>query len=235
MKYLMLDIGAGTMDVLYFDSETGVQYKSVVMSPVLSLAEKVSRISWDLIITGNEMGGGAISNILIEHARNNEVLMSASSAVTLNHDLEKVRSWGIKVVNNDEAEDIKKNKMYNHIEINDLEIDRMKRMIEVMGVPFSFDVVGLCAQDHGVPPAGVSHLDYRHNLFKEKLDKSPFPHEMLFKNDEIPKQMNRLLSLGNKAKELPAGEIYVNGQRYGGYTGGVSGPVSHRKRQDHRT
>ncbi|MBW2312327.1 MAG: hypothetical protein JRF35_14885 [Deltaproteobacteria bacterium] len=34
---------------------------------------------------------------------------------------------------------------------------------------------GICAQDHGRPPEGVSHLDYRHTVFKERLDEDPYP------------------------------------------------------------
>lgn len=34
-KFLMLDIGAGTMDVLYYDIDSGLHYKAVVKSPVM--------------------------------------------------------------------------------------------------------------------------------------------------------------------------------------------------------
>ena len=36
--------------------------------------------------------------------------------------------------------------------------------------PIEFDAVADCAQDHGVPPHGVSHLDFRHQLYRERLD-----------------------------------------------------------------
>ena len=41
-KFLMLDIGAGTMDVLYYDIDSGLHYKAVVKSPVMYMAEKVA-------------------------------------------------------------------------------------------------------------------------------------------------------------------------------------------------
>jgi uncharacterized protein (DUF1786 family) len=62
-KFLILDIGAGTMDVLYYDSSTQVHYKAVVMSPVLTMAKRIENLPGNLFISGNEMGGGAISEV----------------------------------------------------------------------------------------------------------------------------------------------------------------------------
>ena len=60
-RFLLLDIGAGTMDVLYYDHETGLHYKAVAKSPVLYCAEEIEKIPGDLLVTGYEMGGGSIS------------------------------------------------------------------------------------------------------------------------------------------------------------------------------
>ena len=46
-KFLMLDIGAGTMDVLYYDIDSGLHYKAVVKSPVMYMAEKVAGLEGD--------------------------------------------------------------------------------------------------------------------------------------------------------------------------------------------
>ncbi|MFO7984728.1 MAG: hypothetical protein R6U38_02620, partial [Desulfatiglandaceae bacterium] len=65
-RFLMLDIGAGTLDLLVYDTDTGEHYKAVVRSPVQYLAEQVERLTGKLLITGGEMGGGPISNVLKE-------------------------------------------------------------------------------------------------------------------------------------------------------------------------
>ena len=39
-RFLMIDIGAGTMDILHYDTDTDLHYKAVVKSPVRYLAEK---------------------------------------------------------------------------------------------------------------------------------------------------------------------------------------------------
>jgi uncharacterized protein (DUF1786 family) len=208
-RYLLLDIGAGTMDVLYCDEESGVHYKAVVRSPVISLAEKIKSVKGKLLITGVEMGGGPISKVLGRRAREAEVIMSSSSAATIHHNLDRVRSLGIRVIEDHEVNDLIKKEGYGRLTIGDLEVDRLQNIVKGFGVPFEFDVVGICAQDHGVPPDGVSHLDFRHNIFSIGLDENPYPNTLLYKSNELPATFSRLAAISNSARALPAKEIYV--------------------------
>ncbi len=208
-KFLMIDIGAGTMDILYYDTEADVHYKAVVKSPVRTLAEKADDLSGNLLVLGDEMGGGPITQLLLKRAREAEVVMSASAAATLNHDLEKVKSWGIKLAEDERIEDLRRSKNYTVITLGDLELGRLEQIVKSFGVPFAFDAVAICAQDHGVPPLGVSHLDFRHNLFQVSLADHPYPHSLLFRSDDVPATKNRLRSIAKNAATLPAAEIYV--------------------------
>ena len=208
-RFLMVDIGAGTMDVLWYDTETALHYKAAVKSPVRYIAEKAAELPGNLLITGTEMGGGPVTSILKQRARQAGVVMSVSAAATLHHDPEKVRSWGIDIVEDASAEDLQQDVNYSRLELGDVDAERLRKIVEGFGVPFAFDAVVICAQDHGVPPAGVSHLDYRHNMFLERLEKTPYPHVMLYKSDEVPAEMNRLSSIARTARSLPAEEIYV--------------------------
>jgi uncharacterized protein (DUF1786 family) len=208
-RFLILDIGAGTMDVLCYDSETGLSYKAVAKSPTLYLAQEVESLQNDLLITGCEMGGGPISEALIQRAKETEVVMSASAAATVHHDVDRVRSLGIRVVDDAEAEEMRHDKGFSHLFIGDLDTGRLRYLLHGLGVPFSFDVAGICAQDHGTPPEGVSHLDYRHAIFTARLDENPHAHALLYRNDEVPVTFNRLTAIAESAKALPADEIYV--------------------------
>jgi uncharacterized protein (DUF1786 family) len=208
-SYLMIDIGAGTMDILYYDDSTGLSYKAVVRSPVQYVAEKVAGLPGNLLITGNEMGGSAISAVLKKRAQTDKVVMTASAAATVHHDLKKVTGYGIHVVEDAEAPALVKNSTYSVLEIGDLDLERMKQIIEGFGIPFRFEKVGICLQDHGMPPKGMSHLDYRHGLFKAALDKNPFPHALLYPRDNVPATFNRLRSIAESSKHLPADEIYL--------------------------
>lgn len=208
-RFLLLDVGTGTLDVLYYDDQSGLHYKAVVKSPVLYLAEQAAKLPGNLWITGCEMGGGLISQVLKERAGHAEVVMTTSAAYTVHHDLDRVRSWGIKVVEDGETPDPDQRSDYSDLAISDIEPDRLRQIVDGFGVPFEFDVVGICAQDHGVPPPGVSHLDYRHQVFSEFLNLNPIPSSLLYAQTEVPSTFNRLSSIMESAGQLPAGEIYL--------------------------
>jgi len=208
-RFLMVDIGAGTMDVLYYDTQSDLHYKAVVKSPVRCVAEKAADLPGNLLVDGSEMGGGPITRILQERAKGAEVCITASAAASLHHDAERVRSWGLKVIPDAEVETLRRDKKYSLLTLADLEANRLEEIVKGFGVPLAFDAVAVCVQDHGVAPAGVSHLDFRHNLFKDRLEKNPYPHTLLYKSDEVPAVMNRLASVARDAAKLPTEEVYV--------------------------
>jgi uncharacterized protein (DUF1786 family) len=185
-RFLLVDIGAGTMDVLYFDLGSDLHYKAVVKSPAPLLAEQAAATKGDLLITGVEMGGGAMAAILKKRAATSEVLISRSAAATLHHDLRKVSAWGLTVLEDEAADALTGEPYYTHLIFRDLDPERLKRIVEGLGGRFEFDAVAVCAQDHGVPPAGVSHLDFRHQLFRSALDRAPFPHRLLHRAETVP-------------------------------------------------
>ncbi len=208
-RYLLLDIGAGTLDLLWYHAESGLHFKAVCRSPVLTVAEHAAALKGDILVTGYEMGGGKLTGILKEKARKGRVIMSESSAATIHHDTERVLSTGIHVVSDDEAEKLLKSKRYAHLVTEDINLDRVRLILEGLGVPFAFEVVGACAQDHGVPPRGVSHLDFRHSLFQASLDQKPYPESLLFEDDQVPGEFNRLRSIAASARRLPAEQVFV--------------------------
>ncbi|MBW2442340.1 MAG: pyruvate formate-lyase activating enzyme [Deltaproteobacteria bacterium] len=208
-RFLMIDIGAGTMDILVYDTRVDMHYKAVVKSPVRYVAEKAAAISGNLLVVGNEMGGGPITQILMERARGAEVVMSLSASATLNHDVEKVKSWGIKVVEDDRADAMGNDQDYTAVTLSDLEPARIEQIVKSFGVDYIFDAVAVCAQDHGVPEPGISHLDFRHNMFAARLNREPYPHTLLYPSDRVPDTMNRLKSIARSAQQLPAAEIFV--------------------------
>jgi uncharacterized protein (DUF1786 family) len=209
MRYLLLDIGAGTLDLLWYHAETQLHYKAVCRSPVLCVAEQAESLDGDILVTGCEMGGGALSRVLREKARRGLVVMSESAAATVNHDSEKVRSTGVRVVQDEEAERLLETGRYGHLVTGDLDPGRLKSILDGLGVPFDFDVVGVCAQDHGAPPPGISHLDFRHSLFRDFLDAEPSPEALLFESGAIPVEFSRLRSIAASARRLPADRVFV--------------------------
>ncbi|MEN6439928.1 MAG: DUF1786 family protein [Syntrophobacter sp.] len=207
--FLLMDVGAGTLDVLFYDGDSGVHYKAVVKSPVPSLAERAISIHGDILITGMEMGGGAFLDIFSRRALTSEVVITASAAMTLSHNPARLASSGIKVIDDAEAESYMQLGKYTQLVLSDLPLDHLRNIVTSFGVPFEFDVVGACAQDHGMPPRGESHLDYRHKILKAALEDAPFPESVLFEANAVPGTLNRLCSLAQCASAFPAGEAYI--------------------------
>ena len=208
-RYLLLDIGAGTMDMLCYDTDHHLHYKAVVRSPVRVLADEIRGTAGNLVVTGGEMGGGPVSQALIERAATAKVVMAASAAATIHHNPEKVAGRGIRVVAADEAWGLVGNPGFHHIRTGDLQIGRIQRLVEGMGRPYAFDAVAICAQDHGAAPPGVSHLDFRHRMFTAALESDPTPQALIYRSDEVPEAMNRLATIAQDADNLPAKRIYV--------------------------
>jgi uncharacterized protein (DUF1786 family) len=208
-NYLTIDIGAGTMDVLCYVPQENMHYKAVVASPVRTLAAAVRATAGDLLVSGVEMGGGPVTEALQERTRTNRVIMSAEAAATLHHHPARVTEMGIQIATDAEIDVLTAGGGFSHIRLGDLEFERIERIIRDFGLPFEFEAVAVCAQDHGVAPPGISHLDFRHTLFKARLDEQPFPHTLLHTPDTLPAEFNRLTSIARSAAGLPTESVYV--------------------------
>lgn len=208
-RFLMVDIGAGTMDILYYDSDSSQHYKAVVRSPVQTVAQRAAALPGDLLVTGTEMGGGPITEVLRERAGQAQVVMSAAAAATLSHRPEHLRGWGIRVVEDAAAEEMARHPRHTHLILEDLETERLRQIVTSFGVPFEFEAVAVCAQDHGVPPPGTSHLAYRHEMSCTALDREPLPETLLYSGSDVPVTLNRLRSIAASAARLPTAEVFV--------------------------
>jgi uncharacterized protein (DUF1786 family) len=55
----------------------------------------------------------------------------------------------------------------------------------------------------------MSHLDYRHQIYRERLNRNPRPESVLFEAGEVPQTFNRLKSIAQAAREIPAREVFI--------------------------
>ena len=206
-RYLLIDVGAGTQDILWWDDEQELHYKAVVSSPVRRVAAKAASLpkGRPLLVTGREMGGGPITRVLKERAKESPVFITKSAAATLHHDEERVKAMGLEMV----EDGTEPGEEQLQLRLGDIDVKEIEKVVNAFGVDFEFDFVVLCAQDHGVPPPGISHLVYRQETFVKTLSENPFPQELLYRHDEIEPTWNRLNSMALDAKELPTKEVYV--------------------------
>ncbi len=210
MKNLLaIDIGAGTMDILCYVPDEKMPYKAVVQSPVRTRAAALQATAGNLAVTGVEMGGGPVTGVLQERARNHRVVISATAAATIHHDPDRVAAMGLQIAADEEMDAWSRDPDFTPVILGDIEPDRIQRIVESFGLPFEFEAVAVCAQDHGAAPPGVSHLEFRHQLFKARLDRRPCPHTLLFSPEDLPPEFNRLGSIARAAAQLPTRSVYV--------------------------
>jgi len=207
-RYLLVDVGAGTQDVLWYDDEADLHYKAVVSSPVRTVARRAAATEGPLVVLGGEMGGGPITRVLEERAREHRVAITAAAARTVHHDPDRVRARGLDIVSDDEANALACCATVLHL--GDVEPERLRAIVESFGVPFAVDVAVFCAQDHGVPPPGESHLTFRRRCFVERLERRPRPEAMLLAADEVEPTWNRLATAAaDLRRTLPEAAVYV--------------------------
>jgi len=208
-KGLAIDIGAGTMDILCYVPDEKMHYKAVVQSPVRTRAAAIEKAGGNLVVDGVEMGGGPVTGALQARARTHRVAISAPAAATLHHDPARVAAMGLQVAGDAEIAGLKADRDYTSVTLGDIEPRRIQQIVESFGLPFEFEAVAVCAQDHGAAPPGVSHLEFRHQLFKARLDRHPYPHTLLFSRQDLPDEFSRLRSIARAVGRFPTRNVYV--------------------------
>jgi uncharacterized protein (DUF1786 family) len=207
--FLMIDIGAGTMDVMCYVPSEGMHYKAVVQSPVRTLARRIESTTGNLVVTGVEMGGGPVTAALQARTESARVQISRSAADTVHHDPARVAAMGFELIEDNAAHRAAEGDKATAVELKDLEIERIRRIVDGFGLRFEFEAVALCAQDHGVAPPGISHLDFRHQLVTAQLECTPHARTLLYEARQIPEAFNRLKAIADTAALLPAQAVYV--------------------------
>ena len=100
MRILAIDIGAGTQDILLFDSQQKVEncISLVLPTPSKFIAEKLKTIEGPVYIRGDTIGGGSLGGAILDHLQKGyPVVMEESAAYSIRNDLDEVKSMGIGV------------------------------------------------------------------------------------------------------------------------------------------
>ena len=184
MKILALDIGAGTEDVLLYDSrKKSIEncVKMVLPSPSQVFAAKVreaTRFYKDIFVNGDIIGGGAFAfalrNLVEKGLR---VVMTESAAYTIRNDLDEVRELGIEIT----QESPPNNFNGETLTIEEVNLSRLEAFLCNFNETLSSaDVVALAVQDHGVFPKGKSNRKFRIQKMRELLESNPRPESLAF-------------------------------------------------------
>jgi uncharacterized protein (DUF1786 family) len=206
---LTIDIGAGTTDILIYFPDRGELYKAVTLSAIKRTAQYILKEKGELLITGTIMGGGAVSKAVVQKAKTDNVYMTPEAAQTVNNDIEKVKEKGITIISEEKARHLQKDKAIKHIAFEDLSLSGIKSLLTQLGARWNFSYIAGAVQDHGVCPEGVSALDFRHQVLKERIEHSPSPEEFLFLYEEIPEYLTRMKATGKILSQIPHRKLFM--------------------------
>lgn len=214
MKILALDIGAGTEDILLFDSKKkNVEncIKLVLPTPSLIYAKKVAKATIrkeNILVSGSVIGGGALSYALKNHIKSGlRVIITRQAAYTIRNDLDQVREAGFEIIN---KEDIGKFDG-ELIDLEEINIDQLRKFLIDFGETLSeVDYVAIAVQDHGISPKEMTDRQFRIEKMKEFLLRNPKPEALAFKEKDIPPYFLRMRSAAtNSKKYLPNAKVLL--------------------------
>ena len=215
MKILAVDIGTGTQDIYLYDSNLDIEngFKLVLPSPTMMVHRHLKRMlpsRTPLLLTGHQMGGGPSAWAIEEYARAGiPIYMTPSAATTINDELDKVKSLGIKIVSEDEAKSLKSK--VKVLKLRDFDFELISKTFMDYGVSLNdLQAIAVAVFDHGNAPAGVSDRQFRFDYLDERIKSLNSLSAFAYLSNDIPEIMTRLQSVADSAGELPCSLVVMD-------------------------
>ena len=177
MKILAIDIGAGTQDILLFDSQKKTEncISLVLPTPSKFFAEKLKTIESNVYIHGDTIGGGSLGRAILRHIQKGyRVVMEESAAYSIRNDLDEVKSMGIEVGKKPGTDH------FEELEIREVNLSFLEQFLSNFGEDLRVDVIAIAVQDHGVSPKGVSDRAARFENMERMRRQDNRPETFLF-------------------------------------------------------
>jgi len=206
MKILTIDIGAGTRDILLYDSSKQLEncIKMVLPSPSPLLAAHVDSLGdegRDLFVDGHTVGGGSFTRAIKRRlASGSSVYMTEQAAYSIRNNLEDVGDLGI-VIGADPPPG------FNGVILHADELD-LTPFLDLLGsVGEDLDelaAVAVAVQDHGSYQPGESNRKTRLAHMRRRLEENPDPLALSYTAGEVPAVFPRMISAaGRLSEQLP--------------------------------
>lgn len=195
MRLLCLDIGSGTQDILFLDTEQPVEnaVQLVLPAPTILVAERIktaTRRGDPILLTGETMGGGACTKALRRHLEAGLTAYAVPrAALSFNDDLDIVASWGVKLVSPDEATGLKIDTV---IRMGDIAIDVLREALSLWSIRLNPDVLGVAVLDHGTAPPGQSQRLSRFAHLERFLKLNNTLETLIFTPVDVPPYLTRM-------------------------------------------
>jgi uncharacterized protein (DUF1786 family) len=206
MKILAIDIGAGTQDILLFDSQKKTEncISLVLPTPSKFFAERLKTIENHVYIHGDTIGGGSLGRAILRHIQKGyRVVMGESAAYSIRNHLDEVKSMGIEVGKEPEANH------FEELEIQEVNLPLFEKFLSNFGEDLQADVIAIAAQDHGVSPKGISDRAFRFENMERMIRKDNRPETFHFLDDSIPEYCLRMRSAVAAVKRTSSTPVLV--------------------------
>jgi len=206
MRVIALDIGTGTQDVLVYDTSLVAENNVKMVMPsqtaiVANRIESVTEQGRSLFLCGETMGGGPSSAAVRAHLEGGySVFATPLAAKTLNDDLDKVRSWGVKITAARPITDCVR------IEMNDVDVRALRSALQQFDVRLPTRCAVAC-QDHG--ESSGSNRIFRFLHFKHLIAAGRGLTSFCYVDGRIPKYLTRLKAVYRTLKQEGMQRILV--------------------------
>ncbi len=206
MRILAIDIGAGTQDILLFDSRQKIENCTTLVLPTPSkfFAEKLKAMEGHVYIRGDTIGGGSLGRAILRHLQKGyRVVMEESAAYSIRNDLDEVKSMGIEVGTRPETDS------FQEVEIREVDLHVFEEFLSRFGESLQVDVIAIAVQDHGVSPKEVSDRAFRFENMERMLRSDHRPETFHFLEDSIPDCYLRMRSAVKAVKRFSSARVLV--------------------------
>ncbi|MFZ5950306.1 MAG: DUF1786 family protein [Candidatus Rifleibacteriota bacterium] len=188
-KFLLIDIGTGTRDIMLFSDSSALENNSKIVAPTASrmLAKQIENVKADLRIAGHTMGGGPLSSALNNHLKHGfKISIEPEAAFTVRNNLAQVEQLGFEVCPKIPNPDFF---------FDEIELPKLMKIFNDMGDSCENLInIGLSVQDHGDHAADQSARRQRFDNFIKLLGKTPDLRSLVFTPDTLPSMFSRMRS-----------------------------------------
>jgi uncharacterized protein (DUF1786 family) len=204
---LAIDIGAGTQDILLYHAhrEEENNPQLVIPSPSRVWGSRLERLTGDLFIYGDTIGGGRIGSVLRRHIEGgSRVAMTEGAARTIRDDLDQLHKMGVEVVDKRPA-----GFTGEEVELREVDIPFILDVFRAFDEGEGITLIALSVQDHGSAPSGESDRIFRFSRFRETLEGGRGLEGLAYLQEEIPPYYLRMLSAAQRAQKESEAPIMV--------------------------
>ena len=204
-KIFAMDIGAGTADILYFDSGKVFEnnIKLIVPTSASVVAGRVKALEEDVSFSGSTIGGGPFASAVMKQLKKGyRVRMTRAAAFSIRNNIAEVKEKGIEIGGRIPGA---------CFTLEELNLKRYDRLLEYSGESLKgADALCIALQDHGAAPYGVSDREFRFDNYVEGFKDGRSLERLAYLNGNIPKKFLRMRSAYKSARSFaPEGAILI--------------------------